>query len=55
MRTPHKAKSGKIKSFGYSFKTKDKVKIRQLTNFCKRMPCVLNKLRLSAYNKYAFG
>lgn len=36
-------------------KEKLKEEIRQMTNFDDKMPCVLNKLRLSTYNRTPSG
>ena len=59
MHTPHKAKKQLNKAFLLQLKsqneTKVKVEIRHLTNFCNKMPCVLNKLRLSTYPRTPSG
>ena len=59
MHTPHKAKKQLNKAFLLQLKsqneTKVKVEIRHLTNFCNKMPCVLNLPSPLDVPSYAFG
>ena len=59
MHTPHKAKEQLNKALWFQLEIQNNAKvmvgIRHLTNSCNKMPCVLNKLRLSTYPRTPSG